>query len=594
MSDKLKELRKLMTQNGLQAYIIPSTDPHSSEYVPEFWQRRKYISGFTGSAGDVVVTRNKAALWTDSRYFLQAEKQLDPKDYILFKLGQPEVPRWEEWLSQELKEGETVGFDPWLVSHKSYLKLNNLLDKKGIKLKGIYDNLVDKIWEGRPEAPAGKVEIYPLSYAGESVEQKLNRLRQKMNEEGAQAMVITTLDALAWLFNLRGSDVTYNPVFIANAVVTSQKAYLFVDPKKTSSSVKNELKRLVEFRPYEEFKDFLKALKEKKCTVWLDDNTVSRAVTALLEKGARLIFKPLPIYMLKAIKNPVEIDGFRKAHHREGIALVKFFFWLDRKIRNGERITELGAAKKIEELRSSDALYRGPSFQTISSFGTHGAIVHYAVDEESDTPFKSRGIYLLDCGGQYLDATTDITRTVAFGEPTSEQKEIFTRVLKGLIDLSRIRFPVGTVGKQLDTVSRLSLWEIGANFGHGTGHGVGHFLAVHEGPQAISYYRCQGIALEPGMVVTIEPGFYKENEYGIRVENMALVVKDESPSLSGEFLKFETLSLCPIDLKLIEKNLLTSEEINWLNDYHKRVREELTSELNEDEGARLISATRPI
>lgn len=594
MSEKLKELRKLMSGHGLQAYIIPSTDPHSSEYVPKFWQRRKYISGFSGSAGHVVVTRHKAGLWTDSRYFLQAEKQLDPKDFTLFKLGQPAVPGWEEWLSQEMKKGKTVGFDPWLISHKSYLKLKSVLDKKGIKLKAIYDNLVDKIWEGRPEAPAGKVEIYPLSYAGESVEQKLNRLRQKMDEERCRAMVITTLDALAWLFNLRGSDVDYNPVFIANAVVTGQKAYLFIDSTKISMSVKNEYKRLVEFRPYGKFMEFLKTLKGKKWTVWLDDNTVSRAITALLEKGAALVFKPLPVYMFKAIKNPVEISGFKKAHHREGVALVKFFFWLDRKIRNGERITELGAARKIEEFRTRDPLYRGPSFQTISSFGAHGAVVHYAVDEKSDIPFGSCGIYLLDCGGQYLDATTDITRTLAIGEPSTEQKEIFTRVLKGLMHLSRTRFPAGTVGKQLDTISRLSLWEIGANFGHGTGHGVGHFLGVHEGPQAISYYRCQGIALEPGMVVTIEPGFYKENEYGIRVENMALVVKDESPALTGEFLKFETLSLCPVDLRLIEKSLLTSEEINWLNDYHKRVREELASELNEDERTWLMSATLPI
>ncbi len=594
MKNKIEAVRKLMKDSNIDAYLVPSSDPHQSEYVPEFWQRRKFISEFTGSAGDVVITNKKTALWTDSRYYIQAEQQLDEKVFTLFKTGLPDVPNFDDWLTQELRKGESVGLDPQVISRKNFLSLKEKLGDKGILLKCLEKNLVDAVWEERPEAPKGIIEIHDEKYSGETTASKLKRLREKMAEADADAFVVTMLDSIAWLFNIRGSDVIYNPVIISYALITGKEALFFVNQDKLSETVQKTLGNVVDIRSYEDFGLELQKLAQKKIRIWLDEDSVSQWIADILNNGTNLLFKPSPIKMFKAVKNKTEIAGFKNAHIRDGAAMVKFLCWLEKNIGTTD-ITEVSAAEKAAEFRAQNDLFKGMSFETISSFGAHGAVVHYAPSAETDIPLKPEGIYLIDSGGQYLDGTTDITRTTALGNPTEEQKERFTQVLKGVIDLLTTSFPQGTVGKQLDTIARIPLWEKGLNYGHGTGHGIGTFLNVHEGPQAISYYRCIGIALEPGMVTTIEPGFYKENEYGLRVENVALVVKDEKKSTEGgAFYTFENLTLCPIDLRLVNKELMTEKEIDWLNDYHKKVYKTLAPFLDKSEVEWLRKATKKI
>jgi Xaa-Pro aminopeptidase len=593
MTNKITALRKLMKDHGVDAYLVPSSDPHQSEYVPEFWQRRKFISDFTGSAGDVVITHKKAGLWTDSRYFLQAEQELDKKVLTLFKMGIPDVPSIEDWLIKELDKGESLAIDPQVISRTGFLNLQKKLKEKGIELKSIEKNLVDAVWEDRPEAPKGSIEIHAEKYSGESVASKLKRVREKMAGADTDALVVTMLDSIAWLFNIRGSDVKYNPVVIAYGLVTAERAMLFVNTNKIPASARRALKG-TDILDYEDFSSELQNLAQKNAKIWLDEASVSQWIVNILEKGAKLHFQPNPIKMFKAIKNKTEISGFRKAHIRDGAAMVKFLSWLEKNVKESE-VTEVSAAEKAAAFRAQSDLFKGMSFETISSYGAHGAVVHYAANPQTDIPLKPEGIYLIDSGGQYLDGTTDITRTVTLGNPTEEQKDRFTRVLKGLIDLLTTSFPQGTVGKQLDTIARMSLWEKGLNYGHGTGHGIGTFLNVHEGPQAISYYRCIGIALEPGMITTIEPGYYKENEYGLRVENVAFVIKDDKKSTDeASFYTFENLTLCPIDTCLVKKELLTEREINWLNDYHQKVYKTLSPLLDRTEAGWLKEATKKI
>lgn len=594
MENKIKALRKLMKDHGVEAYLVPSSDPHQSEYLPEFWQRRKFISGFTGSAGDVVITQEKAGLWTDSRYYLQAEQELDKNIFALFKMGMPDVPSFEDWILRELKKGEILGVDPRLIPHKNYASLKKKLEVKGIQLKSIDTNLVDAVWETRPGAPKGMLEMHEEKYAGESAASKLKRLRKKMTDEAADVHVITTLDSIAWLFNIRGSDVEFNPVAISYAIVKEDKAFLFPDLDKVSEEVRLTLKDAVDILDYKDFSSELQSLAQKGCRVWLDEGSVNQWIVDALKEGAKLLFKPSPINMFKAIKNKTEISGLRAAQVRDGAAMVKFLCWLEQTVGKTE-VTEVSVAKKLAELRSQNDLFKGLSFETISAYGVHGAVVHYAVNAETDVPLKPEGIYLIDSGGQYLDGTTDITRTLCFGDPTDEQRESFTRVLKGMIDLLTTSFPQGTAGKQLDTIARLPLWEKGLNYGHGTGHGIGSYLNVHEGPHAISYYRCIGIGLEPGMITTIEPGYYKENDYGIRIENVALVKNDDEKSCEEfTFYKFENLTLCPIDTRLVKKELLSEDEINWLNNYHKKVYKTLAPLLDKPEADWLKKATKQI
>jgi Xaa-Pro aminopeptidase len=594
MKDKLAALRRLMKRQGIAAYLVPSTDPHQSEYVPEFWKRRQFLTGFTGSAGDALVTEKKAALWTDSRYFLQAERELRGTGFALFRLGRPGVPSWPEWIVRELSPDDILGLDPKLITHREYSRLEKELKRRRILLRAIEKNLVDAAWEQRPMPPAGKISLHPRRFAGESVRSKLNRLRQKMVEEGADAHVLSQLDAIAWLFNTRGSDVEFNPVAIAYAVVTPKKATLFIDRKKITKKVGQGLRGDVTIEDYEDFAGRLFELRSAKRRVWLDEASASEWLVRRLGGMTRALFKPSPVHMFKAVKNRTEIAGARKAHLRDGVAMVRFLCWLEREVPRGG-VTELSAARKAEECRGGQEFFQGPSFKTISSYGSHGAVVHYAVSRETDVPLKPRGVYLIDSGGQYLEATTDITRTACLGRPNEEHRDRFTRVLQGLIRLSELSFPRGTCGPQVDILARLALWDRGLNYGHGTGHGVGAYLGVHEGPQSIAPSRGFGVALEPGMVTTIEPGYYKENAFGLRLENMVLVVRDQTKSSRASvFHAFETLTLCPIDLRLVKRDLLAPGEVLWLNRYHRRVRNALMPHLAKTERVWLKKATRVI
>ncbi|NOX87967.1 MAG: aminopeptidase P family protein [Calditrichaeota bacterium] len=594
IKERIQKLRALMKKHKIQAYVIPSTDPHSSEYLPSVWQRRAWISGFDGSAGDVIVTPDKAGLWTDSRYFLQAEEQLKDTGIDLYKVGTPDTPDMLSFLKQELKSGDSVGIDPKVISYRQAEQWQKELHPHKITLKFIEENLVDELWDDQPEPPLDPVVVWDDKYAGESVESKLDRIRQKMAAEGCEAHVLTTLDSIAWTFNIRSRDVEYNPVVISYAVITEEEAELFLHKKKVNRALKKHLKDLAKIRDYDDFKKRLPKLVKKKSRVWLDGDSVNYWVVMLLRKRCELFFKSSPVTHFKAVKNQTELAGFKACHIRDGIAMVRFLKWLEEAVPQGG-VTEMSAADQLEKFRAEQSLYQGPSFETISAFNEHGAIVHYTSSPETDVELKSPGIYLIDSGGHYLDGTTDITRTIAIGQPTDEQKDRFTRILKGHIDLAITSFPAGTQGIQLDTLARKHLWEIGLNYGHGTGHGVGAFLSVHEGPQGISYYRGIGVPLEIGMVCSNEPGFYKANEYGMRMENLIVVAKDEEKSgEEWQFLKFENLTLCPVDANLIEKNLLSDEEIEYLNNYHKLVYDTLSPFLSKEEREWLKNKTQPI
>jgi len=593
MSPKLDDLRRLMKRRRIDAYLVPSSDPHQSEYVPEGWKRRQFMTGFTGSSGDALVTLKTAGLWTDSRYHLQAERELRGSGFKLFKWGSAGVPSWQEWAARNLGRGEILGVDPQLISHQEYAKLEKALGNRGVRLKPVEKNLVDEIWKGKQALPAGPITILAESYSGESVRSKLDRLRRKMAAEEADAHVLSQLDAVAWLFNIRGSDVQYNPVAIAYAVIAAKEARIFIAREKVGQSARAALEKEVRFRDYNDFEEELRSQASAKKRVWLDEGSVNQWIVDSL-KGAKMTLRPSPVALFKAVKNVTEIRGAKRAHRRDGAAMVKFLHWLERSLPRGG-VTELSAARELEAFRRNQPRFRGPSFSTISAYRGHGAIVHYSVSPETDIPLKPAGIYLVDSGGQYLDATTDITRTVALGKPTAGQRDRFTRVLKGMIALSSISFPKGTSGPQLDILARRALWEKGLNYGHGTGHGIGSYLNVHEGPQSISPARGFGVGLEPGMILSNEPAYYKEGEYGIRIENLVLVVEDTALSKAeSPFYAFETLTLCPIDLRLVKRELLTEDEIRWLNGYHRRVRRVLTPLLDKAESAWLKKAARSI
>lgn len=583
-----------MTAHELSAYLVPSTDAHTSEYLPEVWQRRAWISGFDGSAGDVIVTREKAGLWTDSRYFLQAEEQLKGSTIDLFKIGVAGTASKEAFLCQSCQRGDRVGIDARLISHDEADQLKKALGEKGISLVFPSKNLVDEIWEDQGDLPLTPIEIWPEEFAGESVAQKLERIREKMRAEDVQAHVLTMLDAIAWTFNIRSGDVDFNPLAIGYAVIGASDAHLFTRLPKVTDAVRECLGDLVEIHDYFAFEDFLTELEAKKMRIWLDGATVNERVVRLLEAGGNVMFKESPVTRFKACKNETELKGMAACHIRDGVAMVKFLRWLEEHVASGQ-VSEVSAGEKLTAFRAEDPRFRGPSFATIAGYGEHGAIVHYEASAESDVTLRPEGVFLIDSGGQYLDGTTDITRTVALGEPTAEQKDRFTRVLKGHIALATARFPQGTTGPQLDTLARKPLWDIGLQYGHGTGHGVGCYLSVHEGPQSISYYRGAGVALELGMICSNEPGFYKAGEFGMRIETLVSVVVDakaDNPELV--FYTFDTLTLCPMDLNLVEPSLLTDDEIYYLNAYHARTRQALEPLLDESHKAWLKKATEPI
>ena len=589
---RLARLREAMRAHEVVAYLVPSSDPHQSEYVPEHWARREWASGFTGSAGDLVVGLQGGGLWTDGRYHLQARKQLRGSGIRLFPVGEKDVPTIEEHLAKTLPREAAVGVDPAVLSMRRARKIAEAFAPAGVTLEVIDENLVDAARGAVPgrRARAPAVPL-PARFAGETSASKLRRVRRAMREREVDALVVTTLDAIAWLFNVRGSDVAYNPVVIAYAVVTPEEAVLHVDRGKLDAAAAAHVRRTARIEPYAAIRRTLRGLGRKKAAVWVDEDTTSLMCARLLE-GARLVLAPSPIPRMKACKNEVELAGIRAAHRRDGAAMVRFLHWLERAVPAGG-ITEMSAARKLDGLRSEGEHFRGLSFPTIAGYADHGAIIHYSVDEESDVPLRPEGLFLVDSGAHYLDGTTDVTRTLLLGgRPTDPQRDAYTRVLKGHVALATARFPAGTTGARLDTLARAALWRSGRDYAHGTGHGVGAFLNVHEGPQSISH-RSTEVPLEPGNVQSNEPGYYEPGEFGIRIENLVEVVKDEAIA-PRDFLRFDTLTLCPIEKRLIDPELLSAGERGWLDAYHARVLETIGPDLERDERAWLGRACAPL
>ncbi|MBK7974344.1 MAG: aminopeptidase P family protein [Deltaproteobacteria bacterium] len=592
---RVAALREALASRDLAAYLVPTSDAHQNEYVPDCWQRRAWISGFTGSAGLAVVTASAAGLWTDSRYYLQAEHELDAAVYTLFRSQEPDVPAPEDWLCSQLAEGARVGYDPLVLSVEAVERMAPKLAGRGLALVAVEGNLIDAL---RPEPivlPSELAFALPPEIAGEDVATKLGRVRERMAKSGAEALVVTTLDAIAWLFNVRGTDIPYNPVVLSYGLVTTNDAGWFVDERKVSSDVRSLLEPTVSIRPYEALGSALEALGAARKRTWIDAGSASAWVLEKLA-GAPIIRGLSPIAKLKAVKTAAELDGMRRAHVRDGVAMVRFLRWLGEAVAAGG-VTEASAGARLDAFRAENERFRGLSFETISAYGPHAAIPHYRVTPESNLALEPRGLYLVDSGGQYLDGTTDITRTVALGPVEDVMRDRFTRVLRGHIELSRLSFPRGSGGHQLELAARLPLWDAGLDYGHGTGHGVGFFLNVHEGPFSISP-RATDVPLEPGMISSNEPGYYEAGAYGIRIENLVHVVRDEarSSATSGrEFYTFENLTVCPIDRTLVDTAQMSEAQLAWLDGYHARVRETLAPLLTDPaDGAWLEQATRPI
>lgn len=585
---KLRVMREKLKSAGIHAYLVPSSDAHNSEYTPERWQRRAYISGFTGSAGEVCVTANAAALWTDSRYFLQAERELASSGVKLMKMGVPGTPGQIQWLASQLPKNGKVGVNPQVVSRQRYLDMQHELAEVGLQLVAVARDLVDAVWENPPAIPSTPLEVHELKYSGESVASKLKSVRKEMKARNVTAHVLNELDAIAWLFNMRGRDVEYNPVFVSYAIIKEKTAHLYVDLAKVTPAVRKHLGKNVQIHRYDSFGDAMKKLGKSRGKVWVHDATASQWMFSLLGKG-EFVTERSPITLLKAMKIPAQIRGMKSAHVRDGVAMVKFLSWVDANI-GKIPMSELSLEVELERSRSASSLYRGPSFSPIIGYGANGAVVHYRAVQATSKQVKARGLMVVDSGGQYPDGTTDITRVVPCGTPTREQKENFTRVLKGHIAIVTTPFPKGTRAVQLDTLARRSLWMAGLNYGHGTGHGIGHYLCVHEGPASIAI-RFPNEVLQPGMVLSNEPGFYKSGEYGIRIENLVYVTEDKA---RPGFLKFENLTMCPIDTRLIEAKYLTDHERKYLNDYHAEVRKLLGTKLRGPAKTWLLKMTRPI
>ncbi len=591
--EAIATLRSLMQERDLAAWVVPSADPHQSEYVAPNWLRRGFITGFDGSAGTAVFTADSAGLWTDSRYFLQAGQQLEGSGIELFKVGLPETLSFEKWLGQELSEGDRVGVNAEVFSIQGYDELEKALQEKGIELVALAEDLTDLVWaEQRPAMPDAPVRLHPMDCAGQSVEDKLARLAERLEEAQADALLICALDEVAWTFNLRGGDIAFNPVFIAWGLVQPERTVLFTDAERISEEARQALPAAVELRPYADIEDACRALGDAGATVWLDPAVANKHLAVLLEdSGAQLKLDTGPVPAWKAVKNEAELAGMKAAHVRDGVAMVRFLRWLEQAVPAGG-VSELSAEQHLLQLRAQGERYIGPSFRTIAGYRGHGAIVHYAASEESNAQVDPEGILLVDSGGQYQDGTTDITRTMALGEPTAEQRRAYTCVLRGHLRLRGARFPKGTDGYQLDVLARAALWDYYLNYGHGTGHGVGAALCVHEGPFSVSP-RKNFTALEAGNVLSNEPGFYKEDEFGIRIENLVQVVH-HCENESGEFLGFEDLTLCPYDLTLIDSSLLNVGERAQVNAYHQLVRETLSPLLDDEERAWLREATREL
>lgn len=589
INNRIAALRAHIAQEQIQAFIIPSTDPHLSEYVAPHWQSREWISGFTGSAGTVVVTAKDAGLWTDSRYFLQAARQLEGTCITLYKEMLPETPNIPEFLSAHLQEGDCVGIDGKMFSAEEVEHLQKELKKSGIRIKSIADP-IQLLWTDRPAMPLAPAFVYDTKYAGMSFTEKLPAVRQAMEAAGADSLLLSALDEIAWLLNIRGNDVHCNPVVVSYLLIEKDKVNYFVQPQKVTPELTEYFNvNGISVHPYEEIGDYLNSFNAH--SILMNPAKTNYAIYSAIRPGCLIINGASPVALLKAIRNKQEIAGIHAAMQRDGVALVKFLKWLDEAVPAGKE-TEISVDKKLHTFRAAQPLYMGESFDTIAGYKEHGAIVHYEATPETDVTLKPEGFLLLDSGAQYLDGTTDITRTIALGPLTEEEKTDYTLILKGHIALAMAVFPEGTRGAQLDVLARMPIWKERMNYLHGTGHGVGHFLNVHEGPQSIRMNE-NPVALQPGMVTSNEPGVYKAGSHGIRTENLVLTVP-AGEGMFGKYLKFETLTLCPICRKGIIKELLTAEEIGWLNDYHRTVYEKLSPDLNNDEREWLKEACKAV
>ena len=589
INNRIAALRAHIAQEQIQAFIIPSTDPHLSEYVAPHWQSREWISGFTGSAGTVVVTAKDAGLWTDSRYFLQAARQLEGTCITLYKEMLPETPNIPEFLSAHLQEGDCVGIDGKMFSAEEVEHLQKELKKSGIRIKSIADP-IQLLWTDRPAMPLAPAFVYDTKYAGMSFTEKLPAVRQAMEAAGADSLLLSALDEIAWLLNIRGNDVHCNPVVVSYLLIEKDKVNYFVQPQKVTPELAEYFSANgISVHPYEEIGHYLNSFNAH--SILMNPAKTNYAIYSAIRPGCLIINGASPVALLKAIRNKQEIAGIHAAMQRDGVALVKFLKWLDEAVPAGKE-TEISVDKKLHTFRAAQPLYMGESFDTIAGYKEHGAIVHYEATPETDVTLKPEGFLLLDSGAQYLDGTTDITRTIALGPLTEEEKTDYTLILKGHIALAMAVFPEGTRGAQLDVLARMPIWKERMNYLHGTGHGVGHFLNVHEGPQSIRMNE-NPIALQPGMVTSNEPGVYKAGSHGIRTENLVLTVP-AGEGMFGKYLKFETLTLCPICRKGIIKELLTAEEIGWLNDYHRTVYEKLSPDLNNDEKEWLKEACKAV
>lgn len=593
INQRLEKLREVMRREHLSAFIFPSTDAHQSEYVADHWQGRAWISGFNGSAGTAVVTMYSAALWTDSRYFIAAEEQLRGTEFQLMKLKVEGTPTISDWIASELSQNEDecreVGLDGMVNSYNGTMALISDLRKAGgITVRTNFDPL-EQIWMNRPAIPENPVEIQSLNFAGETVDDKIQRIRKALREHHADGILVSALDDIAWTLNLRGTDVHCNPVFVSYLLISSDQVSLFVNPKKISSEVKAYLdEHGISLFDYNQVEEGLESYADYN--ILLDGDETSFCLWKSV-KCQEIIAAKSPIPVMKAVKNATEIEGYHRAMLRDGVAMVKFLKWLKPAVEAGGQ-TEMSIDKKLTSLRAEQNLFRDISFDTIAGYQAHGAIVHYEATPETDAPLLPEGLILIDSGAQYQDGTTDITRTIALGPVTEEMKHVYTLVLKGHIQLELAKFPDGASGTQIDALSRECMWREGYNFLHGTGHGVGSYLNVHEGPHQIRM-EWKPTPLRAGMTVTDEPGLYLKGKFGVRIEN-TLLIKDFVETTFGKFLQMESLTLCPIDTAPIDVDMLLLEEVEWLNAYHREVFEKLSPYLEDEEVGWLAEATKPL
>lgn len=588
IATRLQALRNQMKINGIYATVIPQIDPHQSEYIAAHWQVRRFLSGFTGSAGDLVVTLDKALLWTDSRYFIQAARQLDGTEITLMKDGLADTPSIAQWLATNVPSGQYVGIDGMLFSHVAFNNLAQTLDAHSIEVVTDFSP-IDHIWTDRPPLPQDKIFIHDIKYAGQSAEDKISAIVDNLKARGLDAILISALDEIAWTLNIRGTDVSCNPVATSFLFISAKRSTLFIDPAKTDDATEAYLRNAgVVTAPYDSLLQFLESLAPQK--VLVDEARTAERICCALAGNRRYGASPIP--MLKGCKNDIQVEGTRAAMERDGAALVKAFIEIENRLAAGEPTTEITVADILQKHRAAQPLYFDLSFDTIAGYAAHGAIVHYSATDETNATLQPSGLLLIDSGAQYLDGTTDITRTIALGTPTAQEKSDFTLVMKGHIALGTAIFPEGTRGAQLDALARQFLWQHGLSYLHGTGHGVGHFLNVHEGPQSIRLNE-NPTPLTPGMITSNEPGIYREGVHGIRCENLVLTVPAFSTEF-GRFLKFETLTLFPFDRNLFDLSMMTPDEIRWVNEYHATVYARLAPHLSTDEQQWLRERTLPL